>query len=83
MLNRTWDPGIELEVLRDPVGLNLAYIQTVADIEHGWVPVPTDVQEALARLQARGAKQQVSRYASVSSTSCHCESSSKYYLECL
>ncbi|CAG0878831.1 unnamed protein product [Darwinula stevensoni] len=55
---KTWDPGIELEVLRDPVGLNLAYMQTVADIEHGWVPVPTDVQEALARLQSRGAKQQ-------------------------
>nr|CAD7395488.1 unnamed protein product [Timema cristinae] len=54
-----WDPGYDLELMSDSVALNLLYVQTVADVEHGWVLTNKETQQRLALLQARGAKQEV------------------------
>nr|CAD7196925.1 unnamed protein product [Timema douglasi] len=53
-----WDPGYDLELMSDSVALNLLYVQTVADVEHGWVLTNKETQQRLALLQARGAKQE-------------------------
>ncbi|KAK7863146.1 hypothetical protein R5R35_012761 [Gryllus longicercus] len=53
-----WDPSYDLELLQDKVALNLLYVQTVADVERGWVLIGTDTQQQLASLQSRGAKRE-------------------------
>jgi len=42
--------------LSNPVTLNLLYIQTVSDVEMKWIQVPRETEKLLARMQARGAK---------------------------
>lgn len=53
-----WDPGYDLELMSNQVALNLLYVQTVADVERGWVVSSKDVKQQLASLQARGAKKE-------------------------
>ncbi|CAG0918766.1 unnamed protein product [Notodromas monacha] len=55
---RFWDPDLDAELLRDPVGLNLRYCEAVADVEHDWCPVPPNVLAHLTQMQARGSKRQ-------------------------
>ncbi|XP_067008355.2 sorting nexin-17 [Anabrus simplex] len=53
-----WDPSYDLELMSDRVALNLLYVQTVADVERGWVLSSRETQQQLASLQARGAKKE-------------------------
>lgn len=34
-----WDTAYDLELLNDPVALNLLYVQTAAEIRGGWIPI--------------------------------------------
>ena len=38
--------------------LNLLYIQTVADLERGWIVTSEETKQQLALMQARGSKRQ-------------------------
>jgi len=53
-----WDSSIDDLLLTDPVTLNLLYIQTVADIERGWILTSAETKQQLALMQAKGAKRQ-------------------------
>lgn len=53
-----WDPSIDQQVMSDRVGLNLLYMQTVQDVERGWVLTNHEIQRQLATLQAKGAKKE-------------------------
>lgn len=53
-----WDPDYDLELMSDPVALNLLYAQTVSDIERGWIMCNKETQQQLTSLQARGAKKE-------------------------
>jgi hypothetical protein len=68
-----WDPGYDLELVSNQVALNMLYIQTVADVERGWVLSSKEMKQQLALLQARGAKREVRYQAYISEirkTSC-------------
>lgn len=45
--------------MTNKVSLNLLYIQTISDIEYGWVLCSQETRNTLANLQSRGAKKQV------------------------
>lgn len=53
-----WDSGWDDALMDDRVALNLAYVQTLSDVERGWVVVPKDTQRQLATLQAKGSKRE-------------------------
>lgn len=53
-----WDPGYDVEIMTDKVGLNLLYTQTVSDVERGWIVCGKDTSSQLATLQATGSKKQ-------------------------
>uniref|UniRef100_A0A1B6GLU6 PX domain-containing protein n=3 Tax=Proconiini TaxID=565685 RepID=A0A1B6GLU6_9HEMI len=53
-----WDPAYDDELAGDRVALNLVYLQTVADLERGWILCNQETQAQLASLQARGAKKE-------------------------
>jgi hypothetical protein len=61
-----WDPGYDLELMSNQVALNMLYIQTVADVEKGWVLSSKEMKQHLASLQARGAKKEVCCQANIS-----------------
>ncbi|XP_012228574.1 sorting nexin-17 [Linepithema humile] len=46
-----WDTTYDLELLNDPVALNLLYVQTAAEIRSKWIPVTKEVQHHLENLQ--------------------------------
>ncbi|KAF5281169.1 hypothetical protein FQR65_LT14849 [Abscondita terminalis] len=48
-----WDSNYDLELMTDPVALNLLYVQTVSDIERGWIICSNDVKMELVQFQAR------------------------------
>lgn len=58
-LFRYWDQSDDKIVCADRVGLNLIYIQTVAEVERGWMLASREVLRQLAAFQARGAKMEV------------------------
>lgn len=53
-----FDPCYDLELMRDKVALNLLYIQTVSDVERGWVVADAEQKEELSGLQSRGNKKE-------------------------
>lgn len=53
-----WDPDYDRELMQDKVALNLLYVQTVSDVERGWILSGPDTQQKLTSLQARGAKKE-------------------------
>ncbi|XP_046674043.1 sorting nexin-17 [Homalodisca vitripennis] len=53
-----WDPAYDDELAGDRVALNLMYLQTVSDLERGWILCNQETQAQLASLQARGAKKE-------------------------
>lgn len=53
-----WDPDYDLELMSNPVALNLLYVQTVSEVERGWILCSKEIQMQLASLQARGAKRE-------------------------
>ncbi|KAK4871522.1 hypothetical protein RN001_015646 [Aquatica leii] len=48
-----WDSNYDLELMTDPVALNLLYVQIVSDIERGWIVCSNDVKMELVQFQAR------------------------------
>lgn len=48
-----WDINYDLELMTDPVSLNLLYVQTVSDIERGWIFCSNNVKMELVQFQAR------------------------------
>ncbi|KAF6211282.1 hypothetical protein GE061_014399 [Apolygus lucorum] len=57
MIRRSyWDAGYDLELMTDKVALNLLYVQTVSDIERGWIQCSKNTSDQLTALQSRGAK---------------------------
>ena len=53
----SWDAKIdEDDLLQHKVTLNLLYVQTLSDVERGWVQANQDTRRQLAQLQSRGAK---------------------------
>ncbi|KAB7498647.1 Sorting nexin-17 [Armadillidium nasatum] len=58
-----WNLNNDFTVAEDKVGLNLLYIQTMAEIEKGWISASKDIMRRLAAFQARGAKMEYLRLA--------------------
>ncbi|KAF5274543.1 hypothetical protein FQA39_LY07155 [Lamprigera yunnana] len=48
-----WDNNYDLELMTDPIALNLLYVQTVSYIERGWIICSNNVKMELVQLQAR------------------------------
>ncbi|XP_012533878.1 sorting nexin-17 [Monomorium pharaonis] len=46
-----WDIAYDVELLSDPVTLNLLYLQAAAEIRSGWILVTKEVQHQLENLQ--------------------------------
>lgn len=46
-----WDVNNDDKLMNDPVSLDLLYIQTIAEIERGWIKVPHDYTEHLDDLK--------------------------------
>lgn len=75
-----WDKEYDLELMTDPVALNLLYVQTVSDIERGWIFCIKDIKTQLAKLQARLAKREYIElariqkyYGFIQFTPCYCD----------
>lgn len=51
-----WDPSFDLDLMRDKIALNLLYIQSISDIEKGWVIANADTRQCMSSLQASGNK---------------------------
>ena len=46
-----WEPSIDDALLAETPTLNLLYIQTVSDIERGWILTSADTKQQLALMQ--------------------------------
>ena len=46
-----WDACLDEALLAEAATLNLLYIQTVADIERGWIHTSADTKQQLALMQ--------------------------------
>ncbi|KAJ8923688.1 hypothetical protein NQ315_010269 [Exocentrus adspersus] len=53
-----WDTNYDFELMTDPVSLNLLYVQTVTEIEKGWIAANEEVKSQLATLQSSLAKRE-------------------------
>lgn len=53
-----WDSSIDELLLAESSTLNLLYIQTVADVERGWILTSAETKQELALMQAKGGKRQ-------------------------
>lgn len=51
-----WDPNYDLDLMRDRIALNLLYIQSISDMEKGWVISSTETRQRLSSLQTTGNK---------------------------
>ncbi|ENN74125.1 sorting nexin-17 [Dendroctonus ponderosae] len=58
-----WDIDYDTELLRDPVALNLLYIQTLAEIEKGWIMAMREAKTQLENLKFRLAKKEYIQFA--------------------
>jgi len=54
-----WDMTYDVELLNDPVTLNLLYIQVAAEIRSGWISVSKEVKYQLENLEKSGNKKEV------------------------
>lgn len=55
-----WDTAYDVELLNDPVTLNLLYVQAAAEIRSGWIPAVTkEVQHQLENLQKSESRKEV------------------------
>ena len=52
----SWDPKIDEELMQSKITLNLLYVQTLCDVERGWVQASNETKRQLAQMQSRGAK---------------------------
>lgn len=51
-----WDPNYDSDVMRDRIALNLLYIQSISDMERGWVIAGGESRQRLSALQVSGNK---------------------------
>lgn len=58
-----WDINFDSELMNDPIALNLLYVQTVAELEKGWIICTRDTRLHLTNLQAKLAKKDYIRFA--------------------
>jgi len=54
----SWDSKIDEELMNHKVTLNLIYLQTLSDLERGWIQASPDIRRQLAQMQSRGAKRE-------------------------
>lgn len=57
-----WNTGFDVELMRDPVGLELLYIQTLSEIEQGCLPVNDEIRNRLHESLGRGEKREVNNF---------------------
>ena len=55
----TWDLSVDDLIIQDSIGLHLIYVQTVSDIENGWILVPKESLKHLTSLQSQANKHDV------------------------
>ncbi|XP_043263744.1 sorting nexin-17 isoform X2 [Colletes gigas] len=53
-----WDVGYDLELMTNAVAMNLLYIQTVAEIQRGWILVADELQDRLTTSQSHAKKKE-------------------------
>ncbi|XP_076753254.1 sorting nexin 17 [Xylocopa sonorina] len=53
-----WDVGYDLKLMNNGVALNLLYIQAVAEIQRGWIPITDELNSQLSVLQKNGKKRE-------------------------
>ncbi|XP_025986180.1 sorting nexin-17 [Solenopsis invicta] len=85
-----WNTAYDVELLSDPVTLNLLYIQAAAEIHSGWIPVTKEVQHQLENLQKSDSRKEylniarcLKYYGYIQFAPCYCdypESNSKVLL---
>lgn len=51
-----WDSTYDLDLMRDKIALNLLYIQSISDLEKGWIIASPDHLQCLSSLFASGKK---------------------------
>lgn len=54
-----WDTTYDVELLNDPLTLNLLYIQTAAEIRSNWISITKEVQHELEDLEKSGSRKEV------------------------
>ncbi|CAH1103521.1 unnamed protein product [Psylliodes chrysocephalus] len=75
-----WDSAYDFELMNDPVSLNLLYVQTVIEIEKGWILATRDIKSKLSSLQVSLAKkeyielaQKLKYYGFIQFMPCYCD----------
>ncbi|TGZ57505.1 Uncharacterized protein DBV15_02289 [Temnothorax longispinosus] len=75
-----WDMTYDVELLNDPVTLNLLYIQTAAEIRSRWISVTKEVHHQLENLEKSGNRKEylnIARYLKyygyIQFASCYCD----------
>ncbi|XP_011634224.1 sorting nexin-17 [Pogonomyrmex barbatus] len=75
-----WDITYDLELMNDPVTLNLLYVQTAAEIHSDWIPVTKEVKHQLENLQKSESKKEylniarcLKYYGYVQFAPCYCD----------
>lgn len=75
-----WDTTYDVELLNDPVTLNLLYIQAAAEIHSGWIPVAKEVQRQLENLEKSESRKEylniarhLKYYGYVQFSPCYCD----------
>ncbi|KAL1492904.1 hypothetical protein ABEB36_011073 [Hypothenemus hampei] len=58
-----WDTNYDNVLMTDPIALNLLYIQTVADVERGWILTTNEAKMHLEKLKTRLAKKEYIEFA--------------------
>lgn len=53
MFSSYWDNNLDVELMKDPIALNLLYVQTLTDVERGLIICSNDIKMQLASLQGR------------------------------
>lgn len=51
-----WDASYDLDLMRDRIALNLLYIQSISDVERGWIMTSIETRQQLNTLQSIGNK---------------------------
>lgn len=54
-----WDVGYDLKIMDNEVAMNLLYIQAVAEINWGWIPITDELRNKLTVLKKHGKKKEV------------------------
>jgi sorting nexin-17 len=53
-----WDLTFDIDLMRDRIALNLLYIQSISDVECGWIMTNAEVRQRLNSLQEIGDKKE-------------------------